>query len=84
MISRRRPSRCAAEAAGTGRQLRAWLAGVGLVLRPVAGPAGRDRQASERLVSLGMDGVRLVLPAQRQRALIVAGRSDASAQYFLT
>jgi hypothetical protein len=43
---------------------------VRLVLRAVTGCAGRGAEATERHMSLGMDGKRQLLSAQRQRAVV--------------
>jgi hypothetical protein len=41
----------------------------GKLLRPVSACAGRNSETAERDLSLGLDFVRLVLPAQRQAVI---------------
>jgi hypothetical protein len=65
---RRSPAR--PEAAWSGRKLPARLHIVGIVLHAIARRAGRHRQAGERYLSVGLDLVRLILPAQRKRAAL--------------
>jgi hypothetical protein len=60
----------AAEANRPGRLVPARLPRVGLVLRPEPRRAGRDRQAEQRQLPMGLDLVRIVLSAQRQRPTI--------------
>jgi len=50
-------------------------------LYPVAGRAGRDSEIGERQLPVGMDGERQLLPAQRQRALIVAKQYPEATAY---
>jgi hypothetical protein len=61
---------------GSGRLVSAWLAVIGLVLCALAARAGRGCQAAGRHVPVGMDGERLVLPAQRERALMAKDPRD--------
>ena len=68
----RRRTAATAAAAGAGRIMPARLSRIGLVLRALAGRAGRDPQAAERHVPVGMDCVGCLLPEERQPMMIAA------------
>ncbi len=67
-----RRAAAAAEAERAGRIVPAWLFQQRRILCPLAGRAGCNPEISERQIAVGMDGERLLLPAQRQRTLMGA------------